>query len=126
MRNGNRLTAASLMVGDWYKNIEFDECRQWCVNDYIETNTDYCEPIRITQDIIEKNDLRYRHFCNAYGEWVDIIIESHNTWFLLNISSSVDDACDWTIYDMPIFYVHELQNILRFVDLEDIANNLTI
>ena len=29
MRNGNKLTTASLMVGDWYKNIEFDECRIW-------------------------------------------------------------------------------------------------
>ena len=114
------------MVGDWYKNVKFDEYRQWTVNDYKETNTDYCEPIPLTQDIIKKNNLCYKHVCDAYDDWVDIIIESHITWFLLSVSSSVDDVYNWSIYDMPIFYVHELQNILRCVDLEDIANNLRI
>ena len=113
------------MVGDWYKNIEFYECRQWTVKDYMETNTDYCEPIRLTQDIIEKNNLRYSHFCDAYYK-CDIVIKPHITWFLLSASCFFDEAYDWSINDMPIFCVNELQKILRCVNLEDIANNLKI
>ena len=111
MRNGNKLTTSSLIVGDWYKNIEFDECRKWTVNDYMETNTDYCELIRLTQDIIKKNNFLYRHVYDAY-DGLDIVIEPYSTWFLLSVSGFVDDAYDWSINDIPIFYVHELQKIL--------------
>jgi len=44
------------MIGDWYTNIEYTENRQWTIDDYLYTNTEYCAPILLTTEILEKNE----------------------------------------------------------------------
>lgn len=107
------------MIGDWLKNILFDEFEQV---DYLEDNnidghpTDWYEPIPLTPEILEKNG--FYHETNVGFRFDDgcggiVICDTWNKRIRVLYNYNI-------VYDneYTLFCVHPLQHILKLCQID--------
>ena len=100
------LSVKELQIGDWVRGtIDFEEVWQWEAEDYVNIDVGFFEPIPLTAEILEKNELPPYEWLKIYfqGEYGNI-----------------------TDFSMRLKYVHELQHALRLCGLNDLADNFKI
>lgn len=121
------MKATDLMIGDWLKNVLFNEFEQ--VN-YLEDNninghpTDWYELTPLTPEILEKNGLFVKHPDSEKRQyWRDstgqLVVHKNRGYFLFNISGNAFKFG----YFVPQFsahlrYVHELQHALKLCGID--------
>lgn len=119
------MKAKELMIGDWYCNQEYQEKRQWTIDDYMEVNTEYCEPIPLTKDILDRNRFLLKRLECEYCSPEDIAFHEP-----IRLQIGEDGNAFWWIVGYvivtPINYVHELQHALRLCGLNELADNLKV
>ena len=124
------MKANELMIGDWVLDTEFDknipdqvsiieDCgRVWLEERNTYQSLEYCEPIPITTDILEKSGFKLQPTAHYYwgDEFVDIDIEefTDGLWEVVVWNVEVD-MLDCKIY---ISYVHELQHVLELCGID--------
>ena len=128
------MEAKEVMVGDWVKygnrfaiikSITPNEC---CIlvscggsDELVWETYDNIEPILIIPDILEKNGWEKRndaciYYDSEYEYQIIFMLKEYNYTHLYNyIDASI--GCI-TIREMPITYLHELQNLMRLCGIK--------
>lgn len=113
-----------VMIGDWYRNVELEECLTWKKEDYEEINIVYCEPVPLTPEILLKNGFHsngvdvFEYTGALYEPLIQISIGRRFLFVII-------DYMSYRI-EMPVHEVHELQHALRIFGLHELANNFKI
>lgn len=128
------MEAKEVMIGDWVKygnrfaiiqSITPNEC---CIlvscggsDEFVWETYDNIEPIPITSEILEKNGWEKRNDACIYYDseheyQIFFMLKEYNYTHLYNyIDASI--GCI-TIREMPITYLHELQNLMRLCGIK--------
>lgn len=128
------MKATDLMIGDWVlygqrfaiiKEIGNGYITILCSingqNEYVEETYDNIEPITLTPEILEKNEWEKRNDACIYYDseheyQIIFMLKEYNYTHLYNyIDASI--GCI-TIREMPITYLHELQNLMRLCGIK--------
>lgn len=119
------LRSIDLMIGDWLKNVLFNEFEQV---DYLEDNninghpTDWYEPIPLTPEILGKNGFKKQGFDGWLLEFGTYAESGHILWRTdygephLLIESYSSKHGDFRSFG--ICYVHDLQHALKLCGIE--------
>lgn len=129
------MEAKEVMVGDWVKygnrfaiikSITPNEC---CIlvscggsDELVWETYDNIEPIPLTSEILEKNEWEKRNDACIYYDseheyQIIFMLKEYNYTHLYNyIDASI--GCI-TIREMPITYLHELQNLMRLCGINN-------
>ena len=114
------MKAEELMIGDWvicnhYQDKPF--VKQFGLVDFMKGDYEYCEPIPLTQEILEKNGFKEQN-----NGWT-LYTENYLVTMRNDISLSTLIIESWTAeygsYRMNyIKYIHQLQHALRMCGIE--------
>ena len=104
------MEAKDLMIGDWvicnhYLDKPF--YHRFGLVDFIKGDYDFCEPIPLTPEILEKNG-----FCQ-YGDIFKIDGDGFEIQIRLGMYVRVFNGMDNTCNFKTDFYIHNLQHALR-------------
>ena len=104
-----------LMINDWYYDREDLTAKTWSQFQYAEEYIDFIEPIPLTDEILELNNFTYHEdeFYWTYRYNEDVIIYG-------KYAVQVFDG------EVKIRYVHQLQQLLRLVGENYLANNFKV
>lgn len=128
------------MIGDWVRNIETGKVFQWSLADYIDTNAEYCEPIVLTNEILEANGFKANGYTNLSP---DYYLEMKNGFSIyVNLHTTCDKRVVFGVCDrqdieqreiicyggrnIHKWHVHDLQHALRLCGLNELADNFKI
>lgn len=106
------MNANELMVGDWVlinKSPDNPYYKQFGIEDFETDKYQYCEPIPLTREILEKNG-----FEKCKIPEIEYIGWRLNEEFSVELNA-VDDF-DWN--EVHIAYVHQLQHALRLCRID--------
>lgn len=113
-----------LMIGDWVKHSitgQIGKVYRICGNEYIafidgDTSSELVEPILLTLEILEKNEILYEK--QSFYYVIEDVEDLECTYYIQQVLQG-----DWAIgvdigaYDCSVFarvkYVHELQHALK-------------
>ena len=115
-----------LMVGDWvicnhYQNKPFT--KQFGVADFAKGEHEFCEPIRLTEEILVKNGFRYtanvigRHNCKCYELEQKGVYHMTISIYKNEITCELDKV-DAMYMNVVTNYVHQLQHLLRLTGVQ--------
>ena len=145
--NAAKFKCRDLMVGDWitnrnefpmqitnvgedyaYATFEGNEGDPWEFDDKDEQP----KPIEITEDILKENNWKVQGYTLLPNEHYYVKDEGRNYLLLsqgtLSARLTFREANDgvFSVVTLPCKYVHQLQQILRFAGLTDMANNFKV
>ena len=136
--NVAKFKCRDLMVGDWITNrngfpMQITNVGEDYVYATFEGNKDdQPQPIEITEDILRKNDWKVQGYTLLPNEHYYVKDEGGNYLLLsqgaLSARLTYREANDgvFSVVTLPCKYVHQLQQVLRFAGLMDMANNFKV
>ena len=130
-KNGNPMQIIGVGDDYAYATFEGNEGDPWGFND----KDDQPRPIEITDEMFSKNNwevcyypLPFNHHEYYYVKDEDgnhLVWNSEVLSIWLDLEEGKDDGAYANI-DMPIKYVHQLQQVLRLAGMTDLANNFKV
>lgn len=125
MKDG-RLEVSDLMIGDWVDANGHKEVVEQIERSALKTNNwayDWKEsvikPIPLTKEILEKNGFKVTEDgCTSWrldiGSTLIKICGTYDYHLSINIPTNTSaHGFRWLLYDLTIFYVHQLQQAMR-------------
>lgn len=143
-----KLSSNSLMCGDWvmvndvehihplqiteiymkcgtpYVTLEWNGMPNEDVHDTLTADVDKVLPIPLTKEILEKNGFKVTEDgCTSWrldvGSTLIKIYGTHDYHLSINIPTNTSaHGFRWLLYDLTIFYVHQLQQAMRIFRID--------
>lgn len=112
------MKATDICIGDWvicnhYQDKPF--IKQFGIADFAKGEYEFCEPIPLTEDILEKNSIKISSFTGTlywFDEDEHCCVKPIENRFMFMYSKGAD------YLTFRITYVHELQHMLRLVGID--------
>ena len=127
-RNGFPMQITNVDEGYAYATFEGNEGDSWEFND----KNDQPQPIEITESILRKNDWKVQGYTLLPNEHYYVKDIGGNYLLLsqeaLSARLTFREANDgvFSVVTLPCKYVHQLQQVLRFAGMTNMANNFKV